>query len=201
MSAEAEKRSIEALEAASDEELAVLARESVDAEAVLLTRYLKVIRYHAGRFARSQSDIDDLAQEGLIVLLRAISEFRQERQVKFSTFAHTCILNRMKNVVRREQHGAVSAEEAVLSLEDCIDLVDPDTPESILLEKENFAQCRMQVMAMLSGREWEILQCIMTGDSYQQTAEKLGISEKSVDNAMQRVRRKMRTVESTSYFQ
>lgn len=199
MSAEAEKHSIEALEAASDEELAVLAKDSVDAEAVLLTRYLKIIRYHACKFARSEADIDDLVQEGLIVLLRAVSEFRQERQVKFSTFAQTCILNRMKNVVRREHHGAVSDPSPYL--EDCIGIADPDTPESILLEKENYEQCRMQVMAMLSRREWEILQCIMMGDSYLQTAEKLQISEKSVDNAMQRVRRKMRTVESTECFQ
>ncbi len=187
------------LDTASDEVLAAMAKASVDAEAELLTRYLKLIRYHAMRFARTDADTEDLVQEGLIVLLHAISEYNPQRQVKFSTFAQACIVNKMKNVVRKEHHSAALADLSQY-LEEEAGLTDPDTPESILLEKENFAQRRMQVMAMLSQREWEILQCIMMGDSYLQTAQKLHISEKSVDNAMQRVRRKMRTIESTEYF-
>ncbi len=189
------------LEAVADEELALLARESVDAEAILLTRYLKLIRWHAGKFAKSETDADDLVQEGLIALLHAISEFSTQRNVKFSTFAQVCILNRMRSVTRREHRNSSQVGDLSEYLEECAELADPVTPESILLEKENYAQCCMQVMAMLSKREWEILQHILNGDSYARTAQQLQISEKAVDNAMQRVRRKMRTVESTEYFQ
>ncbi len=184
----------------SDEELAVLARNSVDAEAVLLKRYMKLVCYHANKFAASAADADDLVQEGLITLLHAISKFREERGTQFSAFAQTCIINRMRSIISRGRKIAPVAD-IVQVMEEQGDLSDPETPESILVEKENYAHCRMQVMAMLSAKEWEILQCVMDGASYQQTAERLGISVKSVDNAMQRVRRKMRAVKSTEYFQ
>ncbi len=190
----------EKLEHASDEELAVLAKDSVEAEALLLKRYLKLVRYHAAQYAATETDADDLAQEGLITLLYVISRFRPDAGAKFSTYAQVCIVNRMRSLVRR-----AGCEEPVADITQLMEaqsvIADAETPESILVEKENYAQCRMQVMALLSDREWEILQCIMAGLSYAQTAEHLGINQKSVDNAMQRVRRKMRAVKSTEYFQ
>ena len=72
------------------------------------------------------------------------------------------------------------------------ELTDPDTPESILMAKESFADFRTKIMTLLSKKEWEILQCILNGHSYAHTAELLSITVKSVDNAMQRIRRKIR---------
>lgn len=190
---------MEELEVLQDEELAEQAKSSVEAEGVLLSRYLRLIRYHAGKLTGS-ADTDDLVQEGLIALLKAIPQFDAERDVHFSTFAQTCILNRMRSFVQKEIRTAAPMENLVQMLEEQGELIDPDTPESILMEKENFAHCRMQVMALLSAREWEILQCVMNGASYTETAAKLEISIKAVDNAMQRIRRKMRAVRSTDYF-
>lgn len=188
------------LNSASDEELAVLARESVAAEAVLLKRYLKLIRYHANHYAAAQADADDLVQEGMLTLLYAIPKYQEERGCSFAAFAQTCILNRMRSLVKCSSSATPLAD--ILELMDARpEFADQKTPESILIEKENYDHCRMQVMALLSAREWEILQCIMEGASYVQAAEKLGTSVKSVDNAMQRVRRKMRAVKSTEYFQ
>ncbi len=191
----------EQLMAASDEELAELAGTSVDAQAVLLKRYLKLVRFHARQYAASEADADDLAQEGLITLLHVVSKFRAEEGVKFSTYAQVCIVNRMRSLVRRAGTYEAPVADIAQLMEERAVIADAETPESILVEKENYAHCRMQVMAMLSAKEWEILQCIMSGASYAQTAEMLGISVKSVDNAMQRVRRKMRAVKSTEYFQ
>ena len=182
----------------TDEELAVLARDSVEAEGILLSRYLRLIRGYASRFAQ-RSDADDLVQEGLIALLHAIPQFDPAKEKRFSAFAQVCILNRMRSFVRREQTAASPAEDLLERLEAQGELIDPATPESIFLEKESFQDARMQVMALLSEREWEILQCIMNGASYQQTAEQLGITPKSVDNAMQRIRRKMRAVRSADH--
>lgn len=190
---------MEALEALQDEELAVQAKTSVEAEGVLLSRYLRLIRFHAGKLSGG-ADVDDLVQEGLIALLKAIPQFDAERDVRFSAFAQTCILNRMRSFVQKEIRNAAPMEDLVQVLEEQGELIDPDTPESILIEKENFAHCRMQVMALLSDREWEILQCVMNGASYAETAARLEISPKAVDNAMQRIRRKMRAVRSTDYF-
>lgn len=186
------------LDLRTDEALAVSVRTSVEAEGTLLSRYLRLIRYYAGRFAPN-GDVDDLVQEGLIALLQAIPQFDPEKQKRFSAFAQVCIVNRMRSFVRREQKAASPAEDLLKVLEAQGEFVDPDTPESIFLEKENFQAARMQVMAMLSSREWEILQCVMEGASYAQAAEVLGTTPKSIDNAMQRIRRKMRAVRSADH--
>ncbi|MBR3631370.1 MAG: sigma-70 family RNA polymerase sigma factor [Oscillospiraceae bacterium] len=188
-----------AFETLSDEALAAAAKDSVEAEGVLLSRYLGLIRFHAGRMAGSV-DADDLVQEGLIALLYAIPQYDHTKVTRFSSYAQVCILNRMRNFVQHEARRAVPCDDLVQVMEEQGELADPDTPESILVEKESYAQRRMQVMAMLSAREWDILQSIMDGASYAETAARLGISEKAVDNAMQRIRRKMRAVRSTDYF-
>ncbi len=191
--------SFDELEAMPDHVLAAMAGSSPDAQTVLASRYLNLIRYHANRYAPTREDAEDLVQEGMMTLLHAATRFQKDRGTAFSVFASACIVNRMRTVVRQQN----SAQIADLSeeLEEHPELTDQVTPESILLEKENYTRCCMQVMAMLSEREWEILQCIMSGASYARTAEQLGISEKSVDNAMQRVRRKMRAIRSTLYFE
>lgn len=182
----------------TDEELAVLSVNSVEAEAELLSRYFRLIRFHAGRYAANSADADDLTQEGLITLLRVMKQFDRSQNTRFSSFAQTCIINRMRSLVRYQQNTAVLEENLLQKLEETGELTDPDTPESILLRKESYADCCMQVMAVLSDKEWEILQCILNGASYAETAEILHITTKSVDNAMQRIRRKMRTVQQES---
>ncbi|MBR1530316.1 MAG: sigma-70 family RNA polymerase sigma factor [Oscillospiraceae bacterium] len=180
----------------TDEELAVLSKTSVEAETELLSRYFRLIRFHAGRYAAVSADAEDLTQEGLITLLRVMKQFNPEQETKFSSFAQVCIINRMRSLVRRQQNADVPDEDLIRNLEEKGSFIDPDTPESILIEKESYADCCMQVMALLSDKEWEVLQCVLDGLSYAHTAELLGISIKSVDNAMQRIRRKMRAVHS-----
>jgi len=180
------------LQSMTDEELAGLSGTSVEAEAELLARYFRLVRFHAGRYAATPTDAEDLTQEGLITLLHVMKKF-EPSQGAFSAFAQVCIINRMRSLVRQEQHRAEPAEDLLRKLEESGALIDPDTPESILMEKENYVQCRMQIMALLSEKEWTILQTVLEGNTYMQTAEKLGITVKSVDNTMQRIRRKMRT--------
>ena len=187
------------LESRTDEELAALAKTDVEAEGVLLSRYLRLIRFHAGRYTIN-GDVDDLVQEGLIALLAAIPQFDPVQGKRFSAFAQVCICNRMRSFVRRELQVPAPAESLLAELEAHGEFVDPDTPESILLEKESFHAARMQVMAMLSDREWEILQCMLNGASYAEAAQRLGLSVKAVDNAMQRIRKKMRAVRSADHF-
>lgn len=186
------------LESRTDEELAALAENNFEAEGVLLSRYLRLIRYYAGRYAIN-GDVDDLVQEGLIALLAAMPQYDPAKGCHFSSFAQVCITNRMRSFVRRELLNPAPAEELITDLEAQGKFVDPDTPESILLEKESFREARMQVMALLSDREWEILQCMLDGATYAEAAVKLGLTVKAVDNAMQRIRKKMRTVRSAEH--
>ena len=179
----------------TDEALAVLSNTSVEAEAELLKRYFRLVRFHAGRYAATSADADDLTQEGLITLLRVMKQFDSSQNAKFSSFAQVCIMNRMRSLVRSQQNSAVPEEDLIRKLEEKGEFIDNETPESILMQKESYESCRMQVRALLSDKEWKILQCVLQGASYAETAERLHISIKSVDNAMQRIRRKMRTVQ------
>ena len=187
-----------ALSSMTDEELAVLSKNSVEAEAELLKRYFRLVRFHAGRYAATSADADDLTQEGLITLLRVMKQFDSSQNTKFSSFAQVCIINKMRSLVRSQQNTAVPEEDLIRKLEEKGEFIDSETPESILMQKESYESCRTQVMAMLSDKEWNILQNILQGASYAETAERLHISIKSVDNAMQRIRRKMRTVQDSN---
>ncbi|MBR1555641.1 MAG: sigma-70 family RNA polymerase sigma factor [Oscillospiraceae bacterium] len=184
-----------ALSCMTDEELAVLSKTSVEAEAELLKRYFRLVRFHAGRFASTSADADDLMQEGFITLLRAMKQFDSSQNTKFSSFAQVCIINKMRSLMRSQQNADIPEEDLIRKLEEKGEFIDSETPETILIRKESYESCRMQVMAMLSDKEWNILQCILQGHSYAETAEILHTSAKSVDNAMQRIRRKMRTVQ------
>ncbi len=186
----------QAMQGLSDEELAVLSRTSTEAEAELLARYFRLVRFHAARYAAGSADAEDLTQEGLIALLHGMKQFDPAQNTKFSSFAQVCIVNRMRSLLRREQDIAVPEEDLFRMLEEQDCLTDRNTPESILIEKESYADCCMQVMALLSDKEWQILQYILSGCSYAQAAAAMQISVKSVDNAMQRIRRKMRAVQS-----
>ena len=185
-----------ALSQMTDEELAVLSAHSVEAEAELLKRYFRLVRFHAGRYASTPTDADDLTQEGLITLLRVMKEFDASQNKKFSSFAQVCIINKMRSLVRSQQNIALPDEELIQKIEEKGGFINSETPESILMQKESYESCRMQVMALLSDKEWNILQYVLQGASYAETAERLHISVKSVDNAMQRIRRKMRAVQN-----
>ena len=98
------------LESRTDEALAALAGTDVEAEGVLLSRYLRLIRFYAGRYALN-GDVDDLVQEGLIALLAAIPQYDPSQGKRFSAFAQVCICNRMRSFVRRELRVPAPAEE------------------------------------------------------------------------------------------
>lgn len=175
----------------TDEELAAISSDNSTAVSELVSRYAKLIWIKANIMANSASDAEDLAQEGLLGLLNAISKFDSERSVKFSTFAEVCISNRMRTILDRNRSvpvvetdsSDIGNEEAVL----------PDTPESIFIEKEHLSQLYNEIISLLSNREWKIFTLFLQGLSYKNIAEKLNISEKSVDNAIQRIRRKLKS--------
>lgn len=188
-----EQKSENRLSMYSDEELAEMSAESDEARVELLARYLRMIRVIVSRFAGSFSDAEDLTQEGMVCLFHAIPRFSNEKNVRFSTFAYVCVMNRVKTLMRTQNKEIpLLTEDELYGMEN---LTDYATPETILMEKESYTERCMEVQALLSKREWEILQCVMSGMSYQAVAYLYGIPVKSVDNAMQRVRRKMRTKE------
>ena len=172
----------------TDEELAAMAKTDVKAANAILLRYSRLIIIKSAIYAGRGADSEDLQQEGLIGLYIAANAYCPEKNVKFSTFAETCIVRRMLSYLRKTGKYPVCEaldEQPELSSDVC-------DPEKILLGKEYFSELWQAVNTRLSDTEREVFSQVVAGNSYKETAKKLGLTEKAVDNAMQRARRKIR---------
>lgn len=177
----------------TDEELAQLAKTDRNAAAVLMSRYSKLISIKSEIFANSETDSDDLKQEGLLSLLKAITSYDSGRGAKFSTYAEVCIVNRMRSLTTRKKRIPVVIED-IDDISDTEQLSVEETPESIFLYKEFISEIWSGIDSMLSTIERQSLKLSMAGVSYREAAKRLGVSEKTVDNAIQRARKKIRTL-------
>ena len=175
----------------SDEELVQCAKNDKKAVSELIVRYLRTVHFLAGRYS---ADIyDDLVQEGFMGLLKAVSTYRPDENVKFSTYANVCVKNKIISSLKRNSmiNGAELTEELA---ENLFDGVRSGDPESIVIENERMDEVYKKITSALSEQEWKVFQLFLTGMAYNQMALNLGVSVKSIDNAMQRVRRKLKSV-------
>ena len=183
----------------TDEELAVATAGCSDSTTELISRYMKLIWVKANSMANAAVDAEDLAQDGMLGLMNAVAHFDPNREIRFSTFADVCITNKMKSALIRSRHTALPVEDAE-SAAQVQNEVEDDDPEQILLRKERLQELYREMDHILSRRELEIFKLFLSGLRYEQMAERLHITEKSVDNAMQRVRRKLKSVWMTDEF-
>ena len=133
---------------------------------------------------------EDLVQEGLMGLLGAVRTYREDKNAKFSTYATKCIKNKIISSVHRNAllSGGEEADlEAILGGGGTV-------PEEVVVEREELNELYDKITSALSEQEWQVFQSFLRGMSYNQIALGLGTSEKAVDNAMQRVRRKLRSL-------
>ncbi len=183
--------SMEQLISLSDEELAALCKSNESAASVLISRYAKFIWKKAHAISTVSAETDDLFQEGLLGLFNAVSTFDNERGVKFSTYANVCISNKMTTALVKSNQSDKSNDLSINEFENDLYF---DTPESILLEREQIAELFLEINSLLSEKEWKIFRLYLTGSTYDQMARQLNLSPKVVDNALQRVRRKLKSV-------
>ena len=187
-------------EALTDEDLCRLVAEgNRQAEEILAARYIRLVRTCARPYFLAGGDSEDLTQEGMLGLMNAVAHFDPNREIRFSTFADVCITNKMKSALIRSRHTALPVEDAE-SAAQVQNEVEDDDPEQILLRKERLQELYREMDHILSRRELEIFKLFLSGLRYEQMAERLHITEKSVDNAMQRVRRKLKSVWMTDEF-
>ncbi len=180
---------ITGVDSRSDEELAVLARENhEDAFAELVSRCSGMLKSLSSKYCQGDFEADDLAQEGLLGLLAAVKTYRPSDAVLFRTYAYTCMRNRMISALRR-RHG----EQAVpLKKEDEPSAVsDGDDPAMMLVRQEEARQLQQRLQRDLTALEYRVLMAHLGGYAYREIAKQLAVSEKTVDNALQRVRRKL----------
>lgn len=158
-----------------------------EAEGVLISRYLKMVRQFAGRL-QGAVDYEDLVQEGCIGLLDAIGSFDPAREARFGTYAYTCIRNRVYRAVR----DAAGGQPPVLPLEAGDGTDAAPGPEQTVLAREQLELALQELEVVLTPLEKKIFFAHLGGIDYQTIASTLQIPPKSVDNALQRVRRKLR---------
>lgn len=174
----------------SDDELALVAAHNKDALLALVVRHSGLVEKKARAMCVPPVEQEDLFQEGVIGLLDAVKAYRADKGAGFVTFANVCVKNKMLSVL--------SKRGRFVSLEDAENLQQTEetqeSPESILLRKEQERAMLEKVSGELSAAEWDVLQLYLRGFSYNRIASELKTSVKAADNAMQRVRRKLRLV-------
>ncbi len=183
------------LDSLPDEELVSLCEENSAAVSVLISRYVKLIWKKSYFYSGNYLDSEDLTQEGLLALLKAAGTFDKTRNAKFSSYCDVCITNRMKNAAAKSRNIIEDVTES-----DCVDEEDNITPELICLEKESVSEIYEKISSLLSEKEWEVFKLYLDDMSYNEISEKLGISFKSVDNAVFRVKKKLRALLSPNHF-
>ena len=177
----------------SDEALCALAAGGDrGAEEALVLRYHRVVRICARPFFLAGGDSEDLIQEAMFGLLKAIREFDPGRDAAFRTFAEVCIRNRILTVVSaagREKHAPLNNS---VSMEEEAGLPDRAFgPEDTLILREEQVERLQRLRTKLSPLERKVLSLYLEGYSYEEIAARVGRSVKSVDNAVQRIRRKV----------
>ena len=188
-----------AYEALSDEELSALARQgSRDAEEILVKRYTRLVRQLSRPYYLAGGDSDDLIQEGMIGLMCGVREYDEGKPASFRTFAEICIRNRLYSAVRaaaRDKHTPLN-QSVPLEIpffdgqSSCFGAMAGENPEDLIIGRERVQDALSDVRKQLSDFEAKILGYYLDGLTIREMAKAVSRSPKSVDNAVQRIRRK-----------
>lgn len=170
-----------------DDYLVRAAAESAEAYSELIMRYLPSIRVLAGVYTRSAADRDDLVSEGILGLMNAVKTYQSGKGAKFSTYAGVCINNRMRTALKKST--AISRREGPL-----VDAQDEvgESPENIFIEREALNEIFSEASQSFSELEKQVFAMRLGGCTYNTIAKRLDLDRKSVDNALARVRMKLR---------
>lgn len=173
-------------ESLTDAELSALAANDEAACAEIVKRHLGTVRRLAGAYSEKGCDFDDLFSEGLVGLLSAVRTFDRDKGAAFGTYAYTCVCNRMINAVKKANRIRVR-EEPIGEQSEILDAI----PERTVFSEEETRERYSELERHLSDLERDVLTLRFAGLSREETSEKLGITPKSVDNALSRIRRKV----------
>jgi RNA polymerase sporulation-specific sigma factor len=189
----------------TDEEIVLLCHQGdTTAEEYLLNKYKNFVRSKARSYFLIGADHEDIVQEGMIGLYKAIRDYRQEKLSSFRAFAELCITRQIITAIKtatRQKHIPLNSyvslnkplydEESDRTLLDIIMEGSAGNPEDMIINQENLGNIHQKINEVLSGLEQEVLSAYLDGKSYQEIAESLGRHVKSIDNALQRVKRKL----------
>lgn len=154
----------------------------------LIYRYTRIIRIKASRYKKSVADSEDLVQEGLLALIKAVKAYSPEKG-GFAAFANVCIENGMKNFIIKS--GSKFIKQDDYDFDQTIDESAMSADELVIL-KEYSRELQKKLSSLLTEKEYSVLTQYLDGYSYKQIAENMNISTKSVDNSLSRARSKLK---------
>ncbi|MDQ3980759.1 MAG: RNA polymerase sporulation sigma factor SigH [Actinomycetota bacterium] len=190
----------------TDERLVELFRNGeVQALNLLLERYRRFVRSKARGYFLVGADFEDILQEGMIGLYKAVRDFRPDRESSFRAFAELCITRQIITAIKtatRQKHQPLNQYVSLSglrvvddsndrSVEELLDDHSAPDPADEVVSLEGMAAMRASMAEMLSGLEVEVLRLYLEGRSYQEIGVELGRHVKSIDNALQRIKRKL----------
>lgn len=171
----------------------------------ILDKYKPLVRKKANAMYLIGGDTDDLIQEGMIGLFKAIRDYNSEKESSFFHFAELCISRQLYTVVEasnRKKHAPLNSYISLYSgtnedgvvLADSLTAAVTENPEQLMIDQENMVLFLEKVRGRLSKMECRVLDFYLSGLNYQQIAEEMEKSPKAIDNALQRIKAKIRSV-------
>lgn len=140
-------------------------------------------------------DHDDLCQEAYVALLSAIGSYDEQKGTSFSTYAIACINNRLTDAVKtanRRKNRILNDSVSLTDDSNPVEIISFESPEEVTLDQEQYHELMQRIENELSRKERQVLLLWVDGYDYVEIGEKLGLPVKSVDNALQRARRKLK---------
>ncbi|WP_019878826.1 RNA polymerase sporulation sigma factor SigH [Succinispira mobilis] len=206
MQNEFQRESFASFEDMTDEEIVLDARlnDNIIAQEYLLSKYKNFVRAKARSYFLIGAEKEDIVQEGMIGLYKAIRDFKSEKLSSFRAFAELCVTRQIITAVKtatRQKHIPLNSyislnkpiyeEESDRTLMDVVTNTRESDPEEILINQEDFLDIEDKMNQVLSDLEWQVLISYLDGKSYQEISLELNRHAKSIDNALQRVKKKI----------
>ncbi|AEW03823.1 RNA polymerase, sigma 30 subunit, SigH [Sulfobacillus acidophilus DSM 10332] len=188
-----------------DEDIVAQARDgNGEALEYLIHKYRNFVRAKARSYFLIGADREDIIQEGMIGLYKAIRDFRNDKLSSFRAFAELCITRQIITAIKtatRQKHIPLNSyislnkpiyeEDSDRTLMDVVSTARVSDPEEMVINREEFGDIEEKMGEILSDLEWKVLMSYLDGRSYQEIAIELKRHVKSIDNALQRVKRKL----------
>jgi RNA polymerase sporulation-specific sigma factor len=197
-------------ETESVEQLVVMAQQG-DSRAVdeVLSQFQSLVRFRARSFFLTGAEQDDLIQEGMIGLFKAIRDYRSEKEIPFRIFAEICVNRQLITAIKTSKrlkhqplnhytslHRPTNEEESARSLLDTLPSPQGSEPDAVVIKREQLRELHSKLSVILSPFEYKVLNLYSEGHSYKEIADLMKSSTKAIDNALCRIKRKL---EATSF--
>lgn len=157
----------------------------------LMLHYLGLINRLSNRYKADGYDREDFIQEGCVALLSAVNSFDETKDSSFKNYAMLCVKNRFSTIVRQSKTEKKLPEKAKVPIDE-LEITDENhNPESLMLYQERLASLKIKAKEILSQKEYSVLMLYIEGYSYREISSILKTSEKSVDNALSRAKKKL----------